>query len=522
MDKVKSRYYEYLFQRERERRREAEKEAEQAKDELKQAKEGTKLECTKPTTFKEFLLHCHNVFSRPLQVQAPSSSTPETTAIPEGTYCPKQLEKWVDCEAQQQDVYNFVCRYLQPEEGAPRLFPRRIELDGLAAQFTGLMGSQYDLQSYEKLAVENQTINILSELYKILAVRDEFWLDKVIMLRDNAEMVESDTDAIPTTFQGTSNHFFEHLCYYKNTHIFNVIKYMPHKLSSEDIRQCLSGRDLWDMMVKGNKAPDNKADPMVHETQQLVCSAIVQQYNVMMRRAIEYSHVTTGNTLILLRNPYSEPRTLQYYICEPNKEVDGADGSLQKPNTSIARSSGTSSDLEPSDSESYRVPSEENQGFSKIDFSVSQLLSFQSKAEEEKDLTQRQKAQYCIRRCLLGLKNEGPLDEPCPNVILHRQTGNGIQHPINAVELIYLLNKQMDKSIDQCIPSECESGSHGVPFKLTCSPYGYTVVGKGTTVGLWDEVSREAEVYHILWKAQGSAVPVFLGKMDLKRPTSGL
>ncbi|KAK9321513.1 hypothetical protein V1517DRAFT_241983, partial [Lipomyces orientalis] len=47
--------------------------------------------------------------------------------------------------------------------------------------------------------------------------------------------------------------------------------------------------------------------------------------------------------------------------------------------------------------------------------------------------------------------------------------------------------------------------------------YGCTVVGKGTTSGLWNEVSREADVYRILQRAQGSAVPVFLGAIDLKQ-----
>jgi hypothetical protein len=55
-------------------------------------------------------------------------------------------------------------------------------------------------------------------------------------------------------------------------------------------------------------------------------------------------------------------------------------------------------------------------------------------------------------------------------------------------------------------------GSYGAPFKLTCTKYGYTVIGKGTTSSLWKEVSREAQVYRILRKAQDSAVPVFLGK----------
>ena len=41
------------------------------------------------------------------------------------------------------------------------------------------------------------------------------------------------------------------------------------------------------------------------------------------------------------------------------------------------------------------------------------------------------------------------------------------------------------------------------PFNPTCTGYGYTVIGKGTTSGLWREVSREALVYQILRKAKG-------------------
>ena len=56
---------------------------------------------------------------------------------------------------------------------------------------------------------------------------------------------------------------------------------------------------------------------------------------------------------------------------------------------------------------------------------------------------------------------------------------------------------------------------YGVPFKVTCAAYGYTVVGKGTTSRLWKEVSRKADIYCILQCVQGSAVPVFLGRIDL-------
>ena len=60
-------------------------------------------------------------------------------------------------------------------------------------------------------------------------------------------------------------------------------------------------------------------------------------------------------------------------------------------------------------------------------------------------------------------------------------------------------------------------GASGAPFKVTCTAYGYTVVAKGTTSRLWKEVSREADIYRILWRAQGSAVPVFLGAIDLAK-----
>ncbi|OJD09971.1 hypothetical protein AJ78_08824 [Emergomyces pasteurianus Ep9510] len=44
----------------------------------------------------------------------------------------------------------------------------------------------------------------------------------------------------------------------------------------------------------------------------------------------------------------------------------------------------------------------------------------------------------------------------------------------------------------------------------------YSDLWIGTTAGLWKVVSREAEIYRVLQKAQCSAVPVFLGTIDLK------
>lgn len=136
--------------------------------------------------------------------------------------------------------------------------------------------------------------------------------------------------------------------------------------------------------------------------------------------------------------------------------------------------------------------------------------------------TYQHNAQFCTLKCLLGLQNKGPLDENCPNMKLHRQgqdhtpdtTG---RHCINAPEMLRLLKEQLEKDLDHnCTPfGQC--GSYGAPFKLTLVSHGYTVVGKGTLDGLWRIVSREADVYRILRKAQASAVPVFLGTISLEK-----
>ncbi|CAG8194316.1 unnamed protein product, partial [Penicillium nalgiovense] len=117
----------------------------------------------------------------------------------------------------------------------------------------------------------------------------------------------------------------------------------------------------------------------------------------------------------------------------------------------------------------------------------------------------------------LGLQQHGLLDENCPNVDLHRKCGNDERHHITREGLVQQLNQQLNKDLDHyCTPlGDCGAWTSGAPFKIVCARYGYTVIGKGTTDRLWKEVSNEAMIYRILQKAQGSAVPVFLGTIDL-------
>ena len=120
-----------------------------------------------------------------------------------------------------------------------------------------------------------------------------------------------------------------------------------------------------------------------------------------------------------------------------------------------------------------------------------------------------------MQKCLLGLQQGGILDARCPNVELHQSGGHGHRHPINMEELVQMVKQQLDQNLDRDCTPMGGCGSYGAPFKVTCAAYGYTVVGKGTTSRLWKEVSREADIYRILQRVQGSAVPVFLGRIDL-------
>ncbi|KAI9373859.1 hypothetical protein BJX61DRAFT_532819 [Aspergillus egyptiacus] len=111
---------------------------------------------------------------------------------------------------------------------------------------------------------------------------------------------------------------------------------------------------------------------------------------------------------------------------------------------------------------------------------------------------------FCAQRCLLGLQQNGALDTNCPNFRLHRSVSSGNQHPISAEHLVGLLKQQLDEDLDHYCTPFGNCGVYGAPFM-------------GTTSRLWKEVSREADIYHILRKTQASAVPLFLGTINLAK-----
>ncbi|GIK05139.1 hypothetical protein Aspvir_009241 [Aspergillus viridinutans] len=603
-------------QRELERRR-----REQAEDRQRQAEEGQRQERERnqQTTFEEFIRSCHSLLSRPLRVEAPSRSTTGTIPPPTGKYCPTRLRFWADCPVRQQEIYNSVLRYLQSDVVAPRLFSPIVELEGLGRRFARRpISSEQDLESYERFAVEDHVHDIITELCKLPDAREEFQLGNGIQFDNHANALdavegESATGQPSTSRPSRPDQFCIHRTDGNTTTLLTTVEYKPpHKLSVENLRAGLRPMNFWDEVVQPETIPTDKKEKLKYNAERLAGSVLVQEYHVMIQEGLEYSYVTNGLALVLLRVPYDDPSTLDFYLCEPNMDVCADDDStFQQPRTAIGRvlciclmsfsstprsqewrnaaqaklhvwktnfeytrsqipeeelrqtpprSEYTSSEytgseylpssspvrtspgrgrrvptrsqvncappdtarrselMDSSDSDSQAAPGRKR-GFSEVTSSPPiQRLTRQNHTQNCQDYGSRQHANmFCTQRCLLGLQQGGLLDDRCPNLKFHQQGGHGNRHLINAERLVQLIKLQLDTNIDcNCTPmGRC--GAYGAPFKVTCAAYGYTVVGKGTTSQLWKEVSREAEIYRVLRRAQGSAVPVFVGAIDLAK-----
>ena len=121
--------------------------------------------------------------------------------------------------------------------------------------------------------------------------------------------------------------------------------------------------------------------------------------------------------------------------------------------------------------------------------------------------------QYCTQLCLLGLARGLPLDQTCPNILSHRIHGD--QHAISLQQFGELLQRQLEEDLDHdCEPLGLQ-GARGALFKLTLASHGYVFVGKGTVKAFVSCLQHEGRVYGHLEKVQGTAVPVYLGSIDL-------
>ena len=594
---------------EEERRKQAEERRKQAEERQRQAEEQTQR-----TTFDELIRHGHNIIAKSLRVEHQSRCTSGKISAPIGKKCPKNLRPWTECQTQQENIYRSVCKYFgSTQETALRLFPslNALENDGQRVKKRPI-SSEQDLEGYERSAVEDHVRDIITELCNIPAARDEFHLGDGVQFDNHANSLESQPNQPLRSGSSRPDQFCIHRVDNGAKSLLTTVEYKPpHKLSVESLRNGLGSMNFLEKVVKARDVPSTEEE----KSERIAGAVITQEFDVMIQEGLEYSYVTNGFALVLLRVPFEDPGTLYYYLCEPDLEVNPEyDQSFLRPTTAIARvlclclmsfcsqvrdqqwrneaqkelptwkssfddsrtpvsedelpqntpgsgrtypspKSTTSEYLLPSSSstesptaEGRRVPTrsqnscapsntmhrdnysdsdsdlesaQRKRGFSEVNSSppVQRVVRQAGSGSQHMSDSQNEQhnTRFCTQRCLLGLQRGGLLDYNCPNVDHHKHGGDSGRHIIDSTTLVQLLKQQLDDNVDRNCTPMGGCGASGAPFKVTCAAYGYTLVGKGTTSCLWQELLREADVYGVLRQAQGSAVPVFLGAIDMAK-----
>ncbi|KAK9358014.1 hypothetical protein V1504DRAFT_365678, partial [Lipomyces starkeyi] len=331
--------YKALWIQEIELRRQADEARRQADEARRHVEEGTRR-----TTFEEFIRACHNLLSLQVEVGDKAFSTKGSLTKRTGRLCPQRLRNWADCLDSQQQLYNSVRKFLHAsEEDAPRLFSSVHSLEDLRRNHCSRpLRSEKDLEHYEQLAVEDNVRYVIVELCKIPDAREEFKLEDGVQF-DNHSNALTDVDKPDVEDQSNvrlpvPDKFFFRVKGNTNT-LFSTAEYKPpHKLSVENLRAGLRPMDFYEKVVQRVTIPTNRDEKLRYNAEQLTGSALVQQYNVMIRKGLEYSYITNGLALVLLRVCSDDPSTLYYCLCEPNREVGLADvQSLKQPRTAVSR-----------------------------------------------------------------------------------------------------------------------------------------------------------------------------------------
>ena len=193
--------------------------------------------------------------------------------------------------------------------------------------------------------MEDYVHDIIAEFCKVPAACEELGLGDGIQFSNHTnslganETLGAETSQPSRTFHPRPDQFCNHRLDGNTNTLLTTVEYKPpHKLPVATLRVGLRPVDLWKDMVRSNKIPTDQDAKSRYNAERLVCSAVVQEYHVMIHEGLEYSYLTNGLARVLLCVPQDEPTTLYYFFCDPHSEVDPAGDMIpQLSKTSVAR-----------------------------------------------------------------------------------------------------------------------------------------------------------------------------------------
>ena len=351
----------------------AEHERQRAENERQRAEEQQRR--TRMTTFEEYLAACHDHLQSALSVETDRRFTTKGFTTVKNKYYPKFLRPWVEFPEIQQQCFESIHCFFR-EQPAGRFFSSIQFIQELAKNLhVHKLASEKDLESYERMAVEDIVTAIFRELSTMPQAQTELGLGERVEfqnhanpLSDTAEEVqerlnlrtpqasptassssESETSSpIPSRFPRSRPDQF---CVYghqgETQKLLFLVEYKPpHKLSIGNLRAGLRDMDLEAEVINRITIPsyvekpeeemttddeDAKQEKLQYNADKLIGAVATQVYDSMIDYGLEYSYLTTGEAVIFFQVREDNSETLYYHLSVPGEDMG------RKAQTCLAR-----------------------------------------------------------------------------------------------------------------------------------------------------------------------------------------
>ena len=316
----------------------------------------------RPTNLMEFLNAAHLNLSLPIAIQQNKSLTTKGDKTnPAGKHIPNFIEHWHDFLEEQFKVWQEIDE-ANPQFKFLQLFDSLHYLQTNKNKIKErLMGSEKDLEIYERQHVESHAASIIKHLYKDQNIAEQLRLEGDVEFEnhpntlghDDAEVIQrlrdiqlttpprasisssKASDQYPTAPKNTD----QIVVYHKKDHeriACMIVEYKPaHKLTLANINAGLHPMD------PDHEVINNPTEPSTNDTvarfrfnsERLVAAAICQCFSYMVDSGLMYGYVCTGEAFIFLQIP-ENPETVYYFLSIPNTSVGETTGWIPESDAS--------------------------------------------------------------------------------------------------------------------------------------------------------------------------------------------
>ena len=298
-------------------------------------------------------------------------------------YYPKFLRPWEKFPDVQLDLFNNIRRLFQTkDEPDRRLFNSTQFTQELAGTLAlRKLSSEKDLETYERIAVEDMVTAVLNALSTIPKARAELGLGEKIKfenhtnsLSDQAEEVQeriievtegvrrglrfrtpsppsltssSETEATSEAKPRLPRTRADQFCVYGEENAVNRLLFLveykaPHKLSVGNLKAGVRDMDIKEEVLDRVKIPVYKEKPeadmtpedeiarqekLQYNADRLIAAVLAQTFHTMIDFGLKYGYLTTGEAFVFLRVREDDPQTLYYHLAVPG-EIDTIQTSL--------------------------------------------------------------------------------------------------------------------------------------------------------------------------------------------------